>query len=307
MIEPAPRRPLDLVVLQTFVAVVEAGGFTAAAERLHLAQSTVSAHMARLEETLGRQLLERGQRLATPTPAGERLLAHARQMLRQNALAWQDILEQRLDGVVRLGIPDDYVVYLPEALAAYESRFPGVDLEVQCGLSVDLITEVRSGALDLAVVTRQPKSPGGEVLRREPLVWAGSPVHDTHQRSPLPLALSREGVCIFRDSALAALDAAGLPWRVAYTSASLSGLCSAVHAGLAVTVLTPSMRGAGLRVLGPDDGLPELPAIEVALHRSPGRPSEPARQLAMQLQEQLGGARVPGEVGQERRQASGSR
>ncbi|MFV8833683.1 LysR substrate-binding domain-containing protein [Aquisalimonas sp.] len=287
MTSHSSQRPLDLVVLQTFVGVVEAGGFTAAAAHLHLAQSTVSAHMARLEETLGCQLLQRGQRLATPTPAGERLLVHARQMLKQNALAWQDVLEQRLDGVVRLGIPDDYVVYLPEALAAFESRFPGVDLEVRCGLSIDLVTDVRAGALDLAVVTRQPKSPGGEVLRREPLVWAGSPMHDTRHRSPLPLALSREGVCIFRDSALSALDAAGLEWRVAYTSASLSGLCSAVHAGLAITVLTPSMLTSGMRVLGPEDGLPELPVIEVALHRSPGRPNEAARQLALQIQERL--------------------
>ena len=287
MTQSVQPRPLDLVLLQTFVGVVEAGGFTAAAERLHLAQSTVSAHLGRLEEALGRQLLQRSQRHAVPTPAGERLLAHAREMLRQNALAWQDVLEQRLDGVVRLGIPDDYVVYLPEALAAFESRFPGVDLQVRCGLSIDLVTEVRSGALDLAVVTRQPKSPGGEVLRREPLVWAGSRAHDTHYRVPLPLALSREGVCVFRERALAALDAAGVSWRVAYTSAGLSGLLSAVHAGLAVTVLTPSMLGSGLRIIGSDEGLPDLPAVEVALHRSPGRPSEAARQLALQLQERL--------------------
>ncbi len=280
-------RPLDLVLLRTFTGVVETGGFTAAAERLYLAQSTVSAHMARLEHIIGCQLLQRGRRQAAPTPAGERLLAHARQMLRQNAMAWQDVLDQRLDGVVRLGVPDDYVVYLPEALAAFEARFPGVALEVRCGLSVDLVSEVRSGALDLAVVTRQPKSPGGEVLRREPLVWAGPPDHQAHHRSPLPLALSREGVCVFRDSALAALDAAGLSWRVAYTSASLSGLRAAVRAGLAITVVTPSMLGPELRVIGPEEGLPELPAIEVALHRSPGRPSEAARQLAVQLQQQL--------------------
>ncbi|WP_111493438.1 MULTISPECIES: LysR substrate-binding domain-containing protein [Marinobacter] len=297
---PNPR-PLDLAVLKTFVTVVESGGFTAAAERLHLAQSTVSAHMARLEDTLDRPLLQRGRRAAVPTPAGERLLAHARQMLRQNALAWQDVLDQRLDGVVRLGIPDDYVVYLPEALAEFEARYPGVELEVRCGLSVELMEEVKAGSLDLAIVTRQPKSPGGEVLVREPMVWAGATGYDTHQRSPLPLAVSREGVCVFRERALAALDAAGIPWRIAYTSASLSGLSAAVRAGLALTVLTPSMVGPEIRTLGVDDGLPDLPHTEITLHRSPGRPSEAARQLAAQLMERFerqyaGDARRPAAV-----------
>lgn len=281
---PKPPRPLDLVVLNTFVSVVDQGGFTAAADQLHLAQSTVSAHLKRLEETLDCALLQRGQKAAVPTPAGDRLLAHARQMLRQNTLAWQDVREQRLDGVVRLGIPDDYVIYLPDALSAFETRFPGVELEVQCGLSVDLVQDVRAGALDLAIATRQPNSPGGEVLRREPMVWAGASGFDTHQRSPLPLAVSREGVCTFRERAISALDAAGIAWRIAYASPSLSGLSAAVRAGLAVTVLTPSMIGADLRLLGPADGLPELPFTEITLHRRPGRAREAILQLASQLQ-----------------------
>jgi len=280
-------RPLDLVVLRTFVGVVEAGGFTAAAERLHMAQSTVSAHISRLEGTFGCPLLQRGQKAAIPTPAGERLLSHARQMLRQNALAWQDVQEQRLAGVVRLGIPDDYVIYLPGALSAFGARFPGVELEVRCGLSVDLVQEVKTGTLDLAITTRQPNSPGGEVLCREPMVWAGASGYDTPYRIPLPLAVSREGVCVFRERAIAALEAAGIPWRIAYTSASLSGISAAVRAGLAVTVLTPSMLGPDLRVLGREEGLPELPFSEITLHRSLGRPSEATCQLVIQLRSHI--------------------
>ncbi len=277
-------RPLDLVVLNTFVSVVDNGGFTAASEHLHLAQSTVSAHMRRLEEALGCRLLQRGQKSAIPTTAGDRLLAHARQMLRQNNLAWQDVRDQRLDGVVRLGIPDDYVMYLPEALSEFETRFPAVELEVRCGLSVELVQEVKAGALDLAIATRQPNSPGGDVLRREPMVWAGAVGYDTHFRSPLPLAVSREGVCTFRERAIAALDTAGIRWRIAYASPSLSGLSAAVRAGLAVTVLIPSMLSPDLRILGVEDGLPELPYSEITLHRRPGRAKEAVQLLANQLQ-----------------------
>mgnify|MGYP000205646240 CR=1 FL=1 len=282
-----PDRPLDLSLLQTFVTVVETGGFTSASETLHLAQSTVSAHITRLEEMAGYRLLHRDQRRPTTTPKGERLLAHARRMLQQNALAWQELREERLGGRVRLGIPDDYIIFLPDSLREFEARYPAVELEVTCALSVDLVELVQSGRLDLAVVTRQPKSPGGEVLRRERLVWVAAADHATEERTPVPLALSRQGICTFREQAVAALSAADLTWRIAYTSASLAGLSAAVRAGLAVTVLTPSMLDADLRPLGRESGLPELPSIEIALHRSPGRPSEPARQLFSTLQAQL--------------------
>ncbi|MDR9469375.1 LysR family transcriptional regulator, partial [Marinospirillum sp.] len=192
---PASYRTIDLKLLNTFVSVIDKRGFTAAGEDLHLAQSTVSAHIKRLEELVGRSLLQRGQTSALPTASGECLLMHARQMLRQNALAWQDIHNQRLAGVVRLGIPEDYLSYLPTALSEFESRFPEVELEVHCGLSVNLVQEVKAGALDLAITTRQPKSPGGEVLKREPMIWAGATGYDTQWRSPLPLAVSKQGVC----------------------------------------------------------------------------------------------------------------
>ncbi|WP_252107005.1 MULTISPECIES: LysR substrate-binding domain-containing protein [unclassified Halomonas] len=285
-------RPLDLILLNTFVSVVESGGFTAAGETLHIAQSTVSAHMKRLEATLGQPLLQRGRASPVPTPAGERLLAHARQMLRQNALAWQEVTNERLDGIVRLGIPDDYVVYLPAALADFEARFPAVELQVHCGLSVDLVREVRVGALDLAITTRQRNSPGGEVLCREDTVWAGAPGYDTQRRSPLPLAVSKDGVCSFRERGIAALDAAGIAWRIAYTSASLSGLTAAVKAGLAITILTPSMIGEDLRILGTREGLPELPHTDIALHRAPGGQSDASRQLALGLKKHVS-ARFP--------------
>ncbi len=282
------NRLLDLQLLQTLVTVVDTGGFTAAADTLYLAQSTVSAQLNRLEGIVDQQLLRRDSRHVATTPAGERLLAYARRMLQINAMAWQDLHEERLEGRVRLGIPDDYIVFLPSSLSEFESRYPGIELEVRCGLSVDLVEQVQSGQLDLAVVTRQPRSPGGEPLRREPLVWTAATDHAAQERRPLPLALSHQGICIFREQALEALEAAGIDWRIAYTSTSLSGLREAVRSGLAITVLTPSMIGGDLRTLGPDSGLPELPSIELALHRGVGRPSEPARQLYATLQEQLG-------------------
>lgn len=262
-------RPLDLVLLHTFVQVIDSQGYTAAAERLHLAQSTVSAHIKRLEDIVGTALIDRNQRLPTPTAIGQRVLTHARNMLHQNTLAWQDIQEQRVEGQVRLGIPDDYLVYLPHVLAEFESQFPSVELQVHCGLSVNLVDMIKHKTLDLAITTRQPNSPGGEVLCQEETVWVGAQGFDVQKRSPLPLALSQDGYCVFRQRGIEALESAGIEWRQAYVSASLSGLTAAVKAGLAVTIMTPSMLSPSLKVLTLKDGLPTLPITEIALHLQP--------------------------------------
>src|SRR5260370_36680090 len=71
---------LDIDLLRSFVSVVDAGGFTRAGERVHRTQSTVSQQIRRLEETLGRELLHRNGKKATPTGEGERLLSSARRI-----------------------------------------------------------------------------------------------------------------------------------------------------------------------------------------------------------------------------------
>ncbi len=260
------NRPLDLVLLKTFVQVTDSQGFTSAARELHLAQSTISAHIKRLESMVGASLFDKNQRVPVPTPIGMKLLGHARQLLSQNTLAWQDIFDQRIEGVVRLGIPDDYLVYMPSVLSEFERQFPDVELEVYCGLSVELLEKMQAKMLDLAITTRQPNSPGGEVLCREKTVWVGAEGLDIQTRKPLPLAVSKDGFCTFRQRGIDALNSAGIPWRIAYTSASLSGLTSAVRAGLAITILTPSMLTSGLTVLPPKMGMPSLPMTEIALH-----------------------------------------
>lgn len=281
-------RPLDLVLLKTFVQVIDSKGFTLAAEKLHLAQSTVSVHIKRLESIVGTSLIEKNQRIPMPTPVGLKLLSHARHLLSQNMLAWQDLFDQRLDEVVRLGIPDDYLIYIPKVLSEFERRFPDVELQVYCGLSVELLDKMRAKMLDLAITTRQPNSPGGEVLCREQTIWAAAEGIDIQKRQPLPLAVSKDGLCIFRQRGIEALNSAGISWRIAYTSTSLSGLTSAVEAGLAVTILTPSMLRAGIKPLTSNEGMPDLPATEIALHlQESSELNDGARRLADALREHI--------------------
>lgn len=92
------------------------------------------------------------------TADGEKLKAHARDLLRLNDEAWRDLAVPEVSGTVRLGIPDDYAFYLPEIIRDFTGQYPAVDLRVQCDLSVALVELVRAGAIDVALVTRQPNS-----------------------------------------------------------------------------------------------------------------------------------------------------
>jgi DNA-binding transcriptional LysR family regulator len=280
---------LDLELVRTLAVIVDTGGFTEAANRLHRTQSAISMQVKRLEDFLGARLLHRNRSRVVLTAEGEIVLDYGRRMLALNEEIRLALRVPAVEGTVRLGIPDDYAFYLPEVLSRFAELYPAVTLDVCCELSVDLIRELRNGNIDLAVVTRQPKSPGGHVLRSEQLIWAAARQTGAEHRSVLPLALFPEGYCVFRELTLESLRAAGCAWRIAYTSRSMEGLQSAVSAGLAVTVITRSTLREGLREIEPEGpaGLPPLPEVEIALHRSPGRPSEPTQKLTELILESL--------------------
>src|SRR5215471_6287414 len=99
---------LDLELLRSFVSVVDAGCFTRAGERVHRTQSTVSQQIKRLEEDIGRPLLIRNGKEVAPTEAGERLLSYARRLLSLAEEARDVLTQPGNEGVVRLGIPEDF-------------------------------------------------------------------------------------------------------------------------------------------------------------------------------------------------------
>lgn len=258
---------LDPDLLRTFVAIVDAGGFTSAAQQVHRTQSAVSMQVRRLEAVLDRTLFQREGRGVQLTPEGEALLGYARRLLKLHDEALAVLSRPDLSGLVRLGTPDDYVGrFLPDILVRFARAFPRVQVEVHCEPSVNLRRLLAEDRLDLALITGTPGAETGEVLRREPTVWATAERHLAHEDDPLPLALFPSG-CPFRDWALAGLNERGRPYRIAYTSASLTGILAAVTAGLAVTVLSRSILPAEVRPLRAEEGFPPLPPASVTLHR----------------------------------------
>ena len=263
---------LDLDQLRTFVAIVETGSFTKAADAVFKTQSAVSMQMRRLEERIGKPIFARDGRGTKLTEDGERLLGYARRMVRLSDETIAAFDETELSGSVCLGTPDDYADrFLPEILARFARSNPRVEVSVICEPSLTLMEMSRHGEIDLAIVTNCGEVPA-EVVRQEPLLWVGSNSHCAEEEEVLPLALSKPP-CIWRAAALDGLASVGRKYRVLYTSGNTAAISAAIQAGLAITVLAESALRPGMRVLGEAEGLPRLPACEIGIIRSWHRPA----------------------------------
>ena len=227
---------LDLNLLETFDAVCLAGSLKRAAEHLNLTQSAVSMQIKRLEDVLGQRLLERSNRGLSITPAGEKLRAHGRTLLRLETVAVSDMRETRVAGEIRIGVPTDYAPsLLSVALPYLHANFPGVIVSVECELSRRLREKIARDLLDLAVVAQEPGLDEGNILWREPLVWV-QPAGSAGGNAPLPIGLL-DVDCPLRDMTLRAAERHAGASRIAFRSTNLASIQAAVEAGFCASLL----------------------------------------------------------------------
>lgn len=253
---------LDLDLLRGFVTVAERGGFTAAGTALGLTQSAISLKVKRLEEILGKRVLERGGRGVALTREGETLLAYARRILALNDEAVRRMISPPVAGRLRLGVADHFIPRnLAPVLARFTKAYPDVRLEVEVGRSHELRAAMADGALDLVLGKRRDGETEGRPLFTETIVWVAAPGWAPPTDRPLPIAMLPQG-CMFRDRALAALARAGMAFEVVFTSASLPGVAAAAQAGFAATVLGRAGLPPGLEEL---PGLPDCGTAEMCL------------------------------------------
>jgi len=280
-------RMFDPVQLRSFLAVAQTGGFTSAAQRLGVQQSTVSQRVRRLEQAAGRQLFVRDTHSVELTGEGEAMVGFARSILDAHEQAADHFARTEVRGRVRFGASEDFVLTeLPQILRAFRRSNPQVDLELTVGLSGILHEQLADGRLDLVLAKRPDGSSGGwssggRLVRRDRLVWIGAPDYrpDPDPAQPLPL-LVFPPPSITRARALEALERVGRPWRIACTSGSLSGMTAAALAGLGVMVHSRRLVPTGLRVLPEPTGLPEPGDTEFALTTGRGSPRGAVRALA---------------------------
>lgn len=257
---------IDPDLLRTFVTFADAGSLARAAEIVARSPSAVTSQMQRLEAVVGERLLAPAGRGRALTAAGEEFLVHARRMLDAQCDAWLSIAGIRADGRIAIGVTQDFAERgLPELLKRYSRTHPRVRLELRVGRTGELSKAFDEGRLDVMLAMRGARRPEEIGVLREPMIWIGADDGTPVGEAEVPLALL-DAPCGFRSAALAALDAAGRPYRLAASSASLSGLRAAVASGLALSVRTQRWLGHGVADVGQRARLPALPVAEFALN-----------------------------------------
>lgn len=286
------NQDLDIALLRTFVAIVDTGGLTSAGKKVGRTQPAITHQIKRLESAVGRTLFGENRRQLVLTPEGEVLLEFARTMLRLNDEARNRLSMPGIAGHVTLGTPDLYAAYLlPEVLENFSRAHPNVEIHLRCTRSIHLHAALEREEIDIALMTNQPEFRRGEIIRLEPAVWVASQSGMQELRRPLPLAVLPQG-SVYRQRAIDALSAAGLPWQIRSICDSFAGLQAAVLAGVAVSVFPRCTITPNIRALAKADGLPELAPIEMVLHRKEQGVSEAAEQLARYIARELGEAAV---------------
>jgi len=273
----------DLDVMRTFVTGIELGSFAKAADRLGRSTSAVSAQLKKLEDQVGSPILRKSGRGMLPTAAGETLLAYGRRLLELNDEAAAAVRGVDLEGWIRLGLPEDFGErILTDVLGRFARAHPRVRIEAKIARNAALLDLMTAGQLDLALTWDGGTStPHSESLRSYAMHWIGAadPQLQTGYgtNEPLPL-IAFEAPCLMRSCATSALDHANIPWRLSFTSPSLSGIWAAVAAGLGVTVRTAVGMPRHLRIID-SPTLPALPMLGLSLHRLEAEPELAVQRL----------------------------
>ncbi|WNP35868.1 transcriptional regulator LrhA [Enterobacter kobei] len=260
-----PILNLDLDLLRTFVAVADLNTFAAAAAAVCRTQSAVSQQMQRLEQLVGKELFARHGRNKLLTEHGIQLLGYARKILRFNDEACTSLMFSNIQGVLTIGASDESAdTILPFLLNRISAVYPKIALDVRVKRTPYILDMLENNEVDLAVSTYRPAPFESLTLRRSPTHWYCAAEYVLQKGDPLPLVLLEEPSAL-RDTVIHTLNAADIPWRMAYVASTLAAVKAAVKAGLGITARPVEMMSPDLRVLGQFDGLPPLADTEYVL------------------------------------------
>lgn len=252
---------MELANLTAFVAVAEHGGFSAAAEQLHLTQPAVSKRIAQLEASLDARLFDRLGRQVAPTEAGQLLLPRARHLLAEAEDARRALREmgEGIGGSLRFATSHHIGLHrLPPLLRRFAAKHPQVALDIRFMDSEQAWQEVLQGRIELALTTLGPATPPlrATKLWNDPLRFVAAPDHPLARKarptladlSAHPAVLPDPGTFTHRIVA-DAFAARGLPLQARMATHSMETTKMLAGVGLAWSVLPQTMLDRSLRAL----------------------------------------------------------
>lgn len=242
---------IDLIDLKLFVEIAEAGNLTRGASRAFLSAPAASARIRALEETLGVQLLYRGNKGVTLTKAGDTFLHHARIVLRQLDFLRDDLAaDGATDGHVRIFANTTAVTeFLPELLAVFLAERPGVSVDLQERLTHDILRAILDGSADLGIVSGEIDQTGLEVIpfSTDRLVLTVPAGHALTDQKPMRFAdsLTHEHIGLHEGSTLLAflrslMEKNGYERALRVQVRSFEAMCRLIEAGVGIGVVPES-------------------------------------------------------------------
>lgn len=279
-------KTLDIGAVKAFVLAAELQSFTRAADALETTQSAVSLKLRRLEDQLGRRLLERTPRQVRLSAEGLAFLDAARELIAAHdraAMAFDATPRRLIVGVNHTLIGSE----LPALLRRMRDHDPGLRVEMRVAGTVDLMQAYDRGELDAALVLRpDDRRKQGKPVFAEPFAWFAIAGWKPHAGQPLPLATQGPS-CRVRNTAVRALDKARIAWDEVFVGKGAAIVGSAAAAGLAVAVLARRAAPPGTVDVGADLALPQIPPQDVMLYNalSDRRSREALRTLTVAFQQ----------------------
>lgn len=255
----------DIDAIRAFLLVADLKSFTRAADITGTTQAAISLKIKRLEESLGRPLLERTPRRVTLSAHGAVFLPSARRLLASydETLRCFDTPRRTL----RIGVSHHILgADLSHWLRRLAQADPEVLVAFSLGTSRQMLESYEEGALDIALILRHDnRRQDGEVIGSERFGWMAADTFQLEDGAPLPLAI-QPAPCGMRSMVSSALETHQRPWSEAFVGSGILAIGAAVSAGIGIGAMVERMAPAGCVDVRARFDLPELPPRDVVLY-----------------------------------------
>ena len=243
---------MEMHQLRYVVAVARAGNFSRAAEQCHVSQPSLSQQIQKLEDELGERLFDRMKRTAKLTPSGQAFLRRAVRILEEVGAAQREATEAKhlLWGAVAIGVLPTIAPYLlPNAMAQFTKKYPGVEVIVQEDTTAQLLKLLLACEIDFAIASQPVRGEGLELseLFSEELLLALPPGHPLNRKRRVSMSdlesekfiVMKEGHCL-GDQVLGFYHRRDLHPKISFRSAQLETIQALVRAGVGLSLI-PAM------------------------------------------------------------------